>query len=65
MGKKRAQIISQQAFQQAFAETEVIMRLALGKQIQTLIDNEPNEMIKLGLEHARKVVAGEETYDLG
>jgi len=60
MGKKHAKIISQQAFQQAFAETEVVMRLALGKQIQKLIDNEPNEMIKLGLEQARKLVAGED-----
>jgi len=61
MGKKHAKIISQQAFQQAFAETEVVMRLALGKQIQKLIDNEPNEMIKLGLEQARKLVSGEDS----
>jgi len=61
MGSKKAKVISQQAFQQAFAETEVVMRLALGKQIQKLIDNEPNEMVKLGLDQARKLVAGEET----
>ena len=61
MGKRHAKVISQQAFQQAFAETEVVMRLALGKQIQNLIDKEPNEMIKLGLDQARNLVAGEET----
>jgi len=60
MGSRKAKIISQDAFRVAFAESEVLMRLNLGKQILAMIDKEPNEMVKLGLEQARKLVAGED-----
>jgi hypothetical protein len=60
MGSRKAKIISQDAFRVAFAESEVFMRLNLGKQILAMIDKEPNEMVKLGLEQARKLVAGED-----
>jgi len=61
MSSRKAKVISQTAFQQAFAETEVIMRLALGKLIQEAADKEDNEMVKLGMMHAKKIVAGEVT----
>ena len=51
--------MGQEAFRAAFAETEVVMRLALGKLIQTEIDKETNSDIIKGLETAKKIVAGE------
>ena len=59
MSRRKAKIISRDAFQQAFAETEVIMRLALGKLIQEAADKEEDEKVKLGLMQAKKIVAGE------
>ena len=59
MSSKKAKVISRDAFQQAFVEAEVRMRLALAKLIQDAADKEDNEMIKLGMAHAKKIVAGE------
>ena len=59
MSSRRSKIVGQEAFRAAFAETEVVMRLALGKLIQTEIDKETNADIIKGLEAAKKIVAGE------
>jgi len=59
MSSRRSKIVGQEAFRVAFAETEVVMRLALGKLIQTEIDKETNADIIKGLETAKKIVAGE------
>lgn len=59
LSSRRSKIVGQEAFRAAFAETEVVMRLALGKLIQTEIDKETNADIIKGLEIAKKIVAGE------
>lgn len=59
LSSRRSKIVGQEAFRAAFAETEVVMRLALGKLIQTEIDKETNADIIKGLETAKKIVAGE------
>ena len=51
--------MGQDAFRTAFVESEMIMRLALGKMIQTEIDRETNADIIIGLQTAKKIVAGE------
>jgi hypothetical protein len=63
MGKKRAKIISRDAFAQAFVEAEMVMRRNLGRQIINLIDNTDNEDIIKGLEMARDVVIGKVIAD--
>lgn len=59
MGSKKAKVISRDAFQQAFVEAEVRMRIALAKLIEDAAEKEDNEMVKLGMMHAKKIVAGE------
>jgi hypothetical protein len=58
MGKKRAQIITKNAFEQAFVEAEVIMRKALAKLIQKEIEAETNPATIVGLKKAQEIVFG-------
>jgi len=59
MSARKSKIMGQDAFRTAFVESEMIMRLALGKMIQTEIDRETNADIIKGLQIAKKIVAGE------
>jgi hypothetical protein len=60
MGKKRAQIITKAAFEQAFVEAEVLMRKALGDLIQKEIKTETNPATIVGLKKALEIVVGKE-----
>jgi len=59
MSARKSKIMGQDAFRTAFVESEMIMRFALGKLIQTEIDKETNDDIIKGLQIAKKIVAGE------
>jgi len=64
MGRKRAQIMSRDAFSTIFVQAEFVMRQKLGGKIQDLIDNEVNDDIKFGLKQAQEIVFGKvETKD--
>lgn len=58
MGKKRAQIITKSAFEQAFVEAEVLMRKALGQMIEKEIKTETNPATIVGLKKAQEIVFG-------
>lgn len=58
MGRQHARIISKTAFEKAFVEGEVIMRRNLAALIQTEVDNESNEDVKLGLLKAKEIIFG-------
>lgn len=58
MGKKRAQIITKNAFEQAFVEAEVLMRKALADLIQKEIKSETNPATIVGLKKAQEIVFG-------
>ena len=60
MGKKRAQIITKAAFEQAFVEAEILMRKALGDMIVKEILNETNPATIVGLKKAQEIVVGKE-----
>lgn len=60
MGKKRAQLVSKAAFEQAFVESEILMRKALGKMIEAEIKIETNPQTIVGLKKALTIVVGEE-----
>ena len=66
MGSKRAKVISRDAFQQAFVETEYIMRKNLAARIEVAAQAETNPDIIEGLHQAAVIVFGEvKTDDLG
>jgi hypothetical protein len=58
MGKKRAQLITKSAFEQAFVEAEVLMRKTLADLIQLEIKKETNPATIVGLKKAQQVVFG-------
>jgi len=60
MGKKRAQIITKAAFEQAFVEAEILMRKALGDMIEKKIKTETNPATIVGLKKAQEIVIGKE-----
>jgi len=60
MGKKRAQLITKTAFEQAFVEAEVLMRKALSDLIQKEIKAETNPATIVGLKKAQEIVFGQE-----
>ena len=60
MGKKRAQLVTKAAFEQAFVEAEVLMRKALSDLIQKEINAETNPATIIGLKKAQAVVFGQE-----
>jgi len=59
MGRKHAKIISRDAFQQAFVETEYIMRKNLAARIEVAAESETNADIIAGLKKAAVIVFGE------
>ena len=60
MGKKRSQLITKAAFEQAFVEAEIIMRRALGILIGEAIKTETNPATIVGLKKAQEIVIGKE-----
>ena len=60
MGKKRAQIMTKAAFEQAFVEAEILMRKALGDMIEKEIKTETNPATIVGLKKAQEIVIGKE-----
>jgi len=58
MGKKRAQIMSKDAFSTVFVQAEMVMRKTLSDKIQDLIDRENNTDIKAGLQQAQTIIFG-------
>jgi hypothetical protein len=60
MGKKRAQLITKAAFEQAFVEAEIIMRNALSILIGEAIKTETNPATIVGLKKAQEIVIGKE-----
>ena len=58
MGKKRAQIMSKDAFSPVFVQAEMVMRKTLSDKIQDLIDRENNVDIKSGLQQAQTIIFG-------
>ena len=59
MGKRHAKVVSRDAFIQAFAEAEYVMRKNLSSRIEVEAEKETNEDRKAGLLAASKIVYGE------
>jgi hypothetical protein len=58
MGKKRAQVMSKDAFSTVFVQAEMVMRKTLSDKVQDLIDKEPNDDVKSGLQQAQTIIYG-------
>ena len=58
MGKKRAQLMSKDAFSTVFVQAEMVMRKTLSDKIQDLIDRENNADVKAGLQQAQTIIFG-------
>jgi len=58
MGRKRAQIVTKNAFIQAFVEAEVVMRKQLHQQLEIEIEKHADEKIVEGLRIAQSIVYG-------
>jgi len=58
MGKKRAQIMSKDAFSTVFVQAEMVMRKTLSDKIQDLIERENNADVKAGLQQAQTIIFG-------
>ena len=58
MGKKRAQVMSKDAFSTVFVQAEMVMRKTLSDKVQDLIDREPNDDVKSGLQQAQTIIYG-------
>jgi ATP-dependent Zn protease len=58
MGKKRAQVMSKDAFSTVFVQAEMVMRKNLSDKIQDLIDKETNDDVKSGLQQAQTIIYG-------
>jgi hypothetical protein len=58
MGKKRAQLMSKDAFSTVFVQAEMVMRKTLSDKIQDLIERENNADVKAGLQQAQTIIFG-------
>ena len=58
MGTKKAKIMSKDAFSTVFVQAEMVMRKNLSDKIQELIDKEPNDDVKSGLQQAQTIIFG-------
>ena len=58
MGRKKAQILSRDAFVKAWVEAEILMRNNLAARIDVEIEKETNPDIVNGLVKAREIIAG-------